>query len=485
MGVIAALENMALNKPAQQSSESLLYSGIAKKAVDGNTDGNFLHGSCTHTDESYLANKPWWKVDLMGFYKVSGVEIFTRTDCCSYRLKQFEVRVSLVNPTTFPSNEGQQCFYRTDEVPTSGLYINCTQPIIGRYVSLFKPNLYVLSICELRVFADRAGAYSGFLDNFRAVGKANKSFEGVSASTCAVRCAQTDSCFVFNFRRSTAASKPSVTCEVLLGLSAFVPFNESNLIAQNGSRLKQFEVRVSLVNPTTFPSNEGQQCFYRTDEVPTSGLYINCTQPIIGRYVSLFKPNLDVLSICELRVFADRAALENVALNKPAQHVSEYQYSYAPAGKAVDGNTDGNFYHGFCSHTKVEVQSTTWWKVDLMGFFKVTSIQIFTRTDCCDFRLQKFEVRVSLTNPVKFPSSEGQQCFYRTDQVPTSGLYVNCTQPIIGRYVSLYKATLDALTLCELRVFADKAGMTMSLVISCVQHGKETLQSNRMILVHF
>lgn len=83
MGVIAALENMALNKPAQQSSESLLYTGIAKKAVDGNTDGNFLHGSCTHTNELNLPNKPWWKVDLMGFYKVSGVEIFTRTDCCS------------------------------------------------------------------------------------------------------------------------------------------------------------------------------------------------------------------------------------------------------------------------------------------------------------------------------------------------------------------------------------------------------------------
>ncbi|XP_025078155.1 fucolectin-like [Pomacea canaliculata] len=160
---VLALENVALNKPTQQVSDSLSFPGPADRAVDGNTDGNLYYGSCTNTNEQNLTIQTWWKVDLMGFYKVSGVEIFTRTDCCSSRLKQFEVRVSLVNPTTFPSNEGQQCFHRTDEFPASGLYINCTQPIIGRYVSLFKPDYDPLSICELRVFADRAVSESGCL----------------------------------------------------------------------------------------------------------------------------------------------------------------------------------------------------------------------------------------------------------------------------------------------------------------------------------
>ncbi|XP_025077689.1 uncharacterized protein LOC112554225 [Pomacea canaliculata] len=251
---IMALENVALNKPAQQVSEYQNYYAPAGKAVDGNTDGNFGHGSCTHTKTPEGYTTTWWKVDLMGFYKVTSVEIFARTDCCN-KLQKFEVRVSLTNPVKFPSNEGQQCFNRTDLLPASGLYVNCTQPIIGRYVSLYKATLEVLSICELRVFADKAVSgcfqsssqqasaaansvttcvYSLFMDNSRAVGKVYKSFESVSAARCSVKCAQTDNCFAFNFKTSRDAANSSVTCELLLGFSAFVPTDVMSVTHQNG-----------------------------------------------------------------------------------------------------------------------------------------------------------------------------------------------------------------------------------------------------------
>lgn len=68
-----------------------------------------------------------------------------------------------------------------------------------------------------------------------------------------------------------------------------------------------------------------------------------------------------------------------MALNKPAQQVSVY----VAASKAVDGNTDGVFANGSCTHTQNPVENVTWWKVDLLGFYTVTSVEIFTRTDCC------------------------------------------------------------------------------------------------------
>ena len=51
--------NLALGKPAQQIST--YRQGVASKAVDGVRDGDYYHGSCSHT---LLSKKPWWKLDL-------------------------------------------------------------------------------------------------------------------------------------------------------------------------------------------------------------------------------------------------------------------------------------------------------------------------------------------------------------------------------------------------------------------------------------
>ena len=57
--------NVALGKATLQSSTfsnpTLGVSGVAGKAVDGNSDTEFRNGSCTHTQSS---NLDWWRVDL-------------------------------------------------------------------------------------------------------------------------------------------------------------------------------------------------------------------------------------------------------------------------------------------------------------------------------------------------------------------------------------------------------------------------------------
>ena len=68
--------NLALNKPAYQSSDGHMY-GLAEHAVDGNPDGDYWRFSCTHTTDSHM---PWWAVDLGSDEMVSHVQISNRVD---------------------------------------------------------------------------------------------------------------------------------------------------------------------------------------------------------------------------------------------------------------------------------------------------------------------------------------------------------------------------------------------------------------------
>merc|ERR1712174_55518 len=74
--------NLALNGSASQSSTE--YGGVASRANDGNTDGNWGGSSVTHTAES--EEKPWWKVDLGADAIIERIVIWNRKDCCTGRL---------------------------------------------------------------------------------------------------------------------------------------------------------------------------------------------------------------------------------------------------------------------------------------------------------------------------------------------------------------------------------------------------------------
>lgn len=82
-------QNLALYRPARQSSTG--YGGVASRAVDGNTNGNFFSNSVTHTN---LDQHAFWEVDLQQIGYVDRVQIANRTDCCLNRLSAFWVLVS-------------------------------------------------------------------------------------------------------------------------------------------------------------------------------------------------------------------------------------------------------------------------------------------------------------------------------------------------------------------------------------------------------
>ena len=141
-----AQENIALNKTATQSSD---WGGIADKAVDGNTDGNYYNASITHTNNDPGA---WWQVDLGAVYDITDITLYNRTDCCAERLDDFTI---LVSETPFTDNSGGKAF--ASNIPYAENPVRAfSGDSRGRYVRVFLSGTGYLSLAEVEVFGQKA-----------------------------------------------------------------------------------------------------------------------------------------------------------------------------------------------------------------------------------------------------------------------------------------------------------------------------------------
>jgi hypothetical protein len=148
-----AAANVALNQTATQSTT--YGSAVAGLAVDGNTDGNFLNNSVTHTQSNAEA---WWHVDLGAVRSIAWMNLWNRTDCCGDRLANFYVFVS-DNPFQSTSvsatlqQAGVRAFYFAGPAATlTSFSVGQT----GRYVRVQLTGQNYLSLAEVQVFTGEA-----------------------------------------------------------------------------------------------------------------------------------------------------------------------------------------------------------------------------------------------------------------------------------------------------------------------------------------
>jgi alpha-L-fucosidase len=66
---------LSQNKQATQSSTG--WKGVAMRAVDGNTDGVWGHGSVCHSGKP---RNNWWRVNLYKDYHINMVIIYNRRE---------------------------------------------------------------------------------------------------------------------------------------------------------------------------------------------------------------------------------------------------------------------------------------------------------------------------------------------------------------------------------------------------------------------
>ena len=145
--------DLAQGKTATQSSTLAGYPyGAAALAVDGNTDGNSLDGSVSHTNADTNA---WWQVDLGTAANISSIVVWNRTDCCAQRLSDYWIFVSNTpfaatdTPATLQNRAGTWSNHQTS-VPSPSVTIPVGAQ--GRYVRIQLNDADFLALAEVQVF---------------------------------------------------------------------------------------------------------------------------------------------------------------------------------------------------------------------------------------------------------------------------------------------------------------------------------------------
>ncbi|XP_073536104.1 fucolectin-6-like [Phyllobates terribilis] len=139
----------------------------------------------------------------------------------------------------------------------------------------------------------------------------------------------------------------------------------------------------------------------------------------------------------------------NLARAGVASQVSDYPYSTRSglAKNAIDGNKDTDFNSDSCTHTDLE--KDPWWKLDLSQSYKISTVVITNRMDCCPERLMGAEVRIGNS-----PDSNNPVC--GTVMNVASSTLSFCCNGMEGRYVSVVIAGhTEYLSMCELEVYSD------------------------------
>ncbi|MBI1223634.1 MAG: hypothetical protein GC192_00225 [Bacteroidetes bacterium] len=142
--------------------------------------------------------------------------------------------------------------------------------------------------------------------------------------------------------------------------------------------------------------------------------------------------------------------LTNLALGKTAYQTSTYPGG--DAGKAIDGNTNGNWGNSSITHTNYENMPR--WFVDLGEVKDIMNVRIWNRVDCCSDRLSNFYVFVSdnpftSTDPMVTINQAGVWSWLVSNS-PTPSVVVSPMRT--GRYVAIQLTGANYLSLAEVEV---------------------------------
>lgn len=127
----------------------------------------------------------------------------------------------------------------------------------------------------------------------------------------------------------------------------------------------------------------------------------------------------------------------------------------AVASRAIDGNTDGNYYDHSVTHTDIE---HAWWQVDLKNMYHLNQIVVWNRTDnCglfnCNSRLSNFYVAVLNDKGTEV----WKENYYTGGGYPSPSLIINLPNNILGQVVRVGLNDVNYLHLAEVQVYGESS----------------------------
>ncbi|XP_075688029.1 uncharacterized protein LOC142656914 isoform X6 [Rhinoderma darwinii] len=515
--------NVALKGIAQQSSLYNMY-GEPKNAVDGSLDSNYLYIQCAGTSEQ---EDPWWMVDLKSEFKVFTVAVTNRGDCCAEKIRGAEIRIG--NSGENGGTKNPKCGVITSMEHGQTLAFEC-DGMLGQYVTVFIPGAkHSLTICEVQVYGLPSGdevsdtgvpgrftAISGYFDynteeaevlEFEDTPVKPDSFDSeehelaselrniLKHSNAAPNVAMTST----TRQSSTDGGNSSAAIDGDLKKCSKTAVEKSPWWTLDlGSDHKVYSIAVtSWINSSAQELDEAEIhvgssatgwkknpiCGTLSSIGPGETFSFNC-DGLEGRYVTIVLPDkVTSLSLCEVQVFAlsvdtpsgdwngdfevqkNHHGVKNLAPGGiPAQ--SSYYGSRSSVTIPIDGSLSSNYMAGECTHTRMELGP--WWNLDLKSTYRISSVAITNRGDCCRERINGAEILIGdsaedggIGNPrcgVVFRMNYGETLSFNCKGM--EGRYVTIVIPDQRQYLSL----------CEVQVFGELSEIS--------QGGKEELTVN-------
>ena len=131
---------------ASQSSDTEYLPYVdAGLAIDGNTDGDYWHGSVTVAGKEYM---PWWQVDLGSEFYLESIMIWNRTDGAIDRLSDFSVSIMDASMSEVWGED----YYTEGGYPDPSLGILLPAMTNGQFVKVQLHDENYLSLAEVQVY---------------------------------------------------------------------------------------------------------------------------------------------------------------------------------------------------------------------------------------------------------------------------------------------------------------------------------------------
>ncbi|ESO88568.1 hypothetical protein LOTGIDRAFT_165351 [Lottia gigantea] len=245
-----------------------------------------------------------------------------------------------------------------------------------------------------------------------------------------------DSCAVTNQK-----SGPTWWCVNLLAPERFqtiVLYNSDSY----QERLHRFSIKVSNTGGCDQSTFESSQVCYTDESSRPQDIYTvyDCKE---GQFIFITVPAQKLQTICEVKIFQ-----ENLAFGKDTSQSSTY-YVLSSSSNAVDGNTDGEWWNGSCTHTDF-TNGPKWWCVNLRAPERFHTIRLYNRNGAKE-RLQGFSIKVSNTGGCDQSTFDSSQVCYTDESSTPQDIYTvyDCKE---GQFIFITVPAQQTLTLCEVKI---------------------------------
>ncbi|XP_064644356.1 uncharacterized protein LOC135498116 [Lineus longissimus] len=475
--------NLAYRKTTKQSST--YWKWDSKLAVDGNRASNMTrYQSCSQTlskpqSTCTASGSNWWMVDMEESYEIGRVVVVSNAGCCGNCLQKFQILLTdTFDDKNLTSSTYKTCHFYEGKLEAAQVKtVYCNPDARGRYLVIFAPASYQLTLCEVEVFERFQ-----FGDNL-ALGKptdqsSNKDLS-LGHSLLAV-----DGRRLTDYKLGSCTMTGGKTDDAWWHVDLQDEYRIRKLVIVNrgdalSERLRNFKVAITKIHrPFELSKVPSELCHSQSAPLAASEVkVIYCTNRPIGRHITIIKSQAvgEPLTLCEVEVYGTPKE-NNLAWKKPTSTSSDL--AAATHQKSADGKASPYYFDGTCS-TTLKNLLVQWWRVDLGKVYDVERVLITNRVDCCAHYLRSYRVKLfDVWNPFFPLHNPHRLCSDRRDIKHTGGdiIQLKCNRETRGRYLSVWKTdTLgEPLVLCEVEVYGNERMPSASTNLAL---GKPTQQN--------